>query len=96
MRDGSGSRTMIAYVLCHFVPFFAWMPLYVCRCEVQLLDSYLRVCAWLLAAPLDVLVYAVVLGFLGNNAPSLAIVDVVPSFVVGASGMTAWAAAAFM
>jgi len=96
MRDGSGSRTMIAYVLCHFVPFFAWMPLYVCRCEVQLLDSYLRVCAWLLAAPLDVLVYAVVLGFLGNNAPSLAIVDVVPSFVVGASGIAAWAAAAFM
>lgn len=96
MRDGSGSRTMIAYTLCHFVPFFAWMPLYVCRCEVQLMDSYLRAAMWLLAAPLDVLIYSVVLGFMGNYAPSLAILDVVPSFVVGASGVFAWAVAAFM
>lgn len=96
MRDGSGSRTMIAYVLCHFVPFFAWMPLYVCRCEVELLDSYLRAAMWLLAAPLDILVYSVVLGFMGDVAPSLAAVDVVPSFVVCAAGVVAWAAAAFM
>jgi hypothetical protein len=60
------------------------------------MDSYLRAAIWILAAPLDILIYSVVLGFMGNYAPSLAILDVVPSFVVGASGVFAWAVAAFM
>lgn len=96
MRDGSGKRTMIAFALCHFVPFFAWMPLYVCRCEVQLIDSYTRAVAWLLSAPLDVLVYAVILSFMHQNAPSLDILDVPPSMVVGGSAVLAWVGASFV
>lgn len=96
IRDGSGSRTMISFAISHFAPVFIWMPLYTCRCETQLVSNRERVWAWLLAMPVIVLVYVVVLGILNLGAPSAKIVHEETFLVVGVAGVLAWASAAFV
>lgn len=94
VRDGSGKRTLIVYILNHFYPLFAWLPLYVCRCEIQMLDSYARAIAWLLAVPLDLLAYFTSLSWLAVSAPAMQMVDMLPSAAALAPCLVAWAAAA--
>ena len=91
LRDNSGKRTMIAFILDHFVPFFAWMPLYACRVEVSCLDSRLRKMAYLSAAPFVAIVYVIVLASLRTSAPAAGIVDIVPSSFAAAAAVVAWA-----
>lgn len=96
IRDGSGSRTMISFVVSHFVPVFAWVPLYGCRCEVQLLGSRERTIVWLLSVPSMVAVYVVVLSLLETNAPSAKIVDEETFVLIGVPGLAAWASSALL
>ena len=96
VRDGSGKRTMVAFALCHFVPIFAWLPLYVCRSDVHSLHPNTRAVAWLLAASLDVLFYIWIIFDMGQHAPSLNAIDFAPSMVVGVPALLSWAAASFL
>lgn len=96
IRDGSGARTMIAFAANHFLPFFAWVPLYACRCEVQLINSYVRAVAWLMAVPLLILIYITVLSFMQTAAPTASIVETESALLLGCVGFFAWIAAAFV
>lgn len=96
LRDNSGKRTTIAFILNHFVPFFAWMPLYACRCEVQLLDSYARATAYCLSVPLVAVVYVTVLSFLGAHAPAVGVVEIVPLSFAAVAALVAWVTGAFV
>tara|TARA_Y100000389_G_scaffold169849_1_gene176439 strand:+ start:342 stop:2297 length:1956 start_codon:yes stop_codon:yes gene_type:complete len=96
IRDGNGKRTMIAFLLNHFVVIFIWLPLYACRCEVQRLSQYTRAVVWLLSVPTQAIFYSVALGFLQRSAPSLSIVDPWPFGLASVLGVGAWAAGAFV
>jgi hypothetical protein len=96
LRDNSGKRTMIAFILDHFVPFFAWVPLYACRCEVQLISSYKRAVAYCLSIPLIAVVYVSVLYSMGSVAPATAMVEMVPSSFAATAALTAWLTGAFV
>lgn len=96
LRDNSGKRTLLAFVNNHFVPFFAWLPLYACRCEVQILTNQARSIAWMLSLPLVLCVYYVALLLLGESAPALDVVDMAPSVSAGIVGLIAWTSAAFV
>lgn len=87
---------MIAFILNHFVPFFAWVSLYACRCEVQLLDSYARATAYCLSVPLVAVVYVTVLSFLGAHAPAVGVVEIVPSSFAAVAALVAWVTGAFV
>ena len=95
-RDGSGKRTMIAFTLDHFVPLFAFLPLYSCRCEVQYLSSRLRAVVWLSAVPILVLVYAFVLSRITSTAPATLVVDTAPMAVALVPALAGWAAGGFV
>lgn len=96
LRDSSGKRTMITFILDHFVPFFAWVPLYACRCEVQCVDWYTRVTAYCVAVPFVVSLYLIVLAVMDAPAPSMLIVEMVPTCLAAVGGLTAWATGAFV
>ena len=96
IRDGSGARTMISFVINHFAPICAWIPLYSCRCEVQIMNSYHRAAAWIVSLLVVVIVYSFSLSYLGIDAPSVAIVDVGPFVLVGGAGALSWFAGAFV
>lgn len=96
LRDGSGRRTMIVFILNHFCPFFAWVSLYVCRCKTQCLGSCARAIAWMAAVPLDVLIYLSLLWMLFVAPPAAEMVDMLSSCIALAPCLIAWAAAAFV
>lgn len=96
VRDNSGKRTMIAFILCHFIPFFSWVPLYACRCEVQLIDSRTRVVSYLCSIPIVLAVYAAVLAVQRTHAPALYIVEMVSSSFAGVVALVAWVMGAFV
>jgi len=95
-RGGSARRSMIAFFLDHFVPFLAWAPLYVCRCEIGLISSWEKITAWIVAVPVDALLYVIVLGTLGKSAPTAVLMQVAGVSVVGVAGLAAWAVAGFV
>jgi hypothetical protein len=96
-RDGSGQRTMIAFVLDHFVPLFAFLPLYSCRCEVQYLSSRVRAVVWLASVPILIAVYAFVLWMLlAETAPAGLVVDTAPMAVALVPALAGWAAGGFV
>ena len=95
-RGGSPRRSMIAFFLCHFVPFLAWAPLYICRCEINLITNWERTTAWVAALPLDALIYIIVLSSLGQSAPTAVLMQVTGVSVVGLAGFVAWAVAGFV
>lgn len=90
MRDGSGKMTMIAFFMNHFIPVFAWIPLYFCRSEPRLLPVALRRVVWLMALPLMSCFYAIVLGVMNTWPPSMFIIDILPFSVIFAVGALAW------
>ena len=87
---------MIAFVLCHFVPFFAWLPTFVCRCEVLLISSWSRATAWLAAVPFDAVVYVLVLANMNKPAPTAVLMHIAGVSIVGVSAMVSWILAAFV
>lgn len=95
-RGGSPRRSMISFVLCHFVPLLVWVPTYVCRCEVVLISSWTRATAWLSAVPFDALIYVLVLRILGESAPTAILMQVSGVSVVGVPAIVAWALGAFV
>lgn len=95
-RGGSPARSMIAFALDHFVPFFIWMPLFACRCEVNLISAWNRAFAWLLAVPLDALIYVIVLSAVGKSAPVVSIMQLSGAGVVGSGALVAWVVGAFV
>lgn len=95
-RGGEPSRSMIAFVLDHFVPFFIWMPLFACRCEVNLIRGWDRAVAWLVAVPLNLLVYAGLLLFFRVSAPIMSIMQVSGAGVVGSGALIGWVVGAFV
>lgn len=95
-RGGEPSRAMISFALDHFVPFFIWVPLFTCRCEVNLIGSQNRAFAWLLAVPLDALAYVVALAVAGQSAPVMSIMHVSGASVVGFGALVAWVVGAFV
>lgn len=102
LRDQSGGRTVLGQVLVRFTPLFAWMPLYACRCEIRYLDSRVRAAAWIFALPLLVLVYSVAITVAAIESSSESTIDPPPTIelwsarAVGAVGMLAWLAVAFV
>lgn len=96
LRDNSGKRTLLSFIGNHFIPFFAWLPLYAARSEVQVLGPMVRATAWLLALPMVFLVYYIVLSFMGRPAPALNVVDMAPSVCAGVVGLLSWTTAAFV
>jgi hypothetical protein len=95
-RGGSPARAMVAFTLDHFVPFFIWMPLFACRCEVNLISAWNRAFAWLLAVPLDALIYVIVLSVIGKSAPVVSIMQLSGAGVVGSGALVAWVVGAFI
>lgn len=96
LRDNSGRRTMIAFALQHFLPLFAFAPIYSSRSEVLTLDSYSRAIAWLLSVPLVLLVYLVSLVAMQLSAPSASAMNMETALPVGAVGLLTWTLAAFV
>lgn len=95
-RGGSPTRSMLAFALCHFVPFMIWVPTFVCRCEVLLISSWSRTIAWLAAVPVDALIYVMVLSSLGQSAPTAVLMQVSGVSVVGVAALAAWALGGFV
>jgi hypothetical protein len=96
LRDNSGKRTLLSFIGNHFIPFFAWLPLYASRSEVQVLGPMVRATAWLVSLPLVFFVYYIVLSFMNTPAPALNVVDMAPSVCAGVVGLVAWTTAAFV
>jgi hypothetical protein len=95
-RGGSPSRSMIAFALDHFVPLLVWIPLYACRCEVNLVTAWTRAIAWLVAVPLQAVLYIVILAIVGQAAPTVSIVQFSGASVVGSGCAITWVVAAFV
>lgn len=95
-RGGSPKRSLLAFFLDHFVPFLVWAPLYVCRCEIDLISKWSRAVSWLTAVPVDCAIYVAVLAALGEQAPSAALMQVSPMAAVGCAGLLAWSLGAFI
>lgn len=94
-RGGSAARSMVAFVLDHFVPFLSWVPIISSQRHSLVrfqFPSLLRL-AWVAALPVNVVVYFVVLGFLEKSAPSVFIIDTLPTMAASFAALTAWAAA---
>lgn len=89
-RGGSPTRSMIAFALDHFLPLFVWIPLYACRCEVNLVSARSRSIAWLSALPTQAVVYLIVLAFLGKSAPTASIMQRSGASVVTAASILTW------
>ena len=95
-RGGSPTRSMIAFVLDHFLPLCVWIPLYACRCEINTVSAWSRTVAWLLAVPLQAALYILVLAIIGQAAPTVSIVQITGAGVVGFTCTVAWVAAAYI
>ena len=95
-RGGSPKRSMLQFVLAHFVPLFVWLPLYVRRCEVNLITECWRHAVWLAAMPLDAIVYVLILVALGESAPTAVMVHLSGVSATGVSAVTAWTLGAFV
>jgi hypothetical protein len=95
-RGGSPTRSMIAFALDHFMPLFVWIPLYACRCEVNLVTAWTRAIAWLVAVPLQAFFYIVLLAILGRAAPTVSIIQFSGASVVGFGCAIAWTVSAFV
>jgi len=95
-RGESPTRSMIAFALDHFVPLLVWIPLYACRCEVNLVNAWTRSIAWILAVPLQVVLYSVLLAVIGQAAPTVSIVQFSGASVVGSACAITWIVAAFV
>jgi len=95
-RGRSPSRSMIAFALDHFVPLLTWIPLYVCRCEVKLVTARTRATAWLIAVPLQAVLYLVILAIIGQAAPTVSIVQFYGASVVLSGCAITWVVAAFV
>lgn len=92
-RGGSPRRSLIAFLIDHFLPFLAWAPTYVCRCEVLLISAWSRAVAWLFALPMAAAVYFAVLWSLDQSPPAAAVMQVAPMSAVGFAGLAAWLSA---
>ncbi len=89
-----GASFALTFTLQHFLPLFAWAPLYSCRCELQLLSSTQRLVSWLSAAPLVGATYLLTLLGLNASPPTAAVLDGVSltGCVIGV-GVAPWMAA---
>jgi len=91
LRDGSGKRAAIVFVLQHYVPLLVCAPLIGCRCEPQLLSRAGRALAWWAAVPVVTIVYLVLINQLQSGAPAAALVEVPAMGVSGTAAVIAWA-----
>ena len=89
-----GARFSLSFIYQHFIPVFIWAPLYTCRCEIQLLDSWWRIFVWVAMLPVDLIVYAICLAVLSKSPPAANVIDMdsIWGCVVGA-GVVPWLAA---
>lgn len=60
--DNRYERTTAAMIAEHWLPVLVWLPLYSCRCEVELLSMRARAVAWYSAVALPATIWLVVLG----------------------------------
>lgn len=88
--DTSGKRTAIAFVVLHFLPLLAWMPLYTCRCYVSWASRRLRVMAWHSAALLALGVQMAFTIAAPLSAPDLAGVEETPVVLAGVTTLVCW------
>jgi len=95
-RGGSPRRSIVAFALDHFVPLFIWMPLYACRCEVNLISSWARATAWLVAVPVNILFYTVILAYMGVVAPTVLLMHVAGVVAVSVGALVAWVVGAYV
>jgi hypothetical protein len=95
-RGGSPRRSIVAFALDHFLPFFIWMPLYACRCEVNLISSWTRATTWLVAVPVDAVVYMIILAYMGQAAPTVSLMQMAGATAVGIGNVVAWVVGAFV
>lgn len=95
-RDNLPQRSIVAFVLGHFLPVLAWLPLYACRCEAQLIGSYARATMYLLVLPVLVLVYAFVLSLVDESAPAIAVIETAPTLVAAVAAVVAWLVGGFV
>jgi hypothetical protein len=96
LRDNSGKRTCIVFLLNHYIPLFAWVPLYVSRSETKMFNSHTKSIVWALAVPLDIVVYTIVLYVIGVTAPATGAVDMFPAGVALLPSLIAWAVAGYI
>ena len=95
-RGGCPKRSLIAFLLQHFVPLFLWLSLYGCRCESSLLSPRARSNAWLISLPFDAALYFVILSLLNQDAPTASIMQLGGVSVVGIAGIVSWMLAAYI
>tara|TARA_B110000046_G_C12762584_1_gene301521 strand:- start:21 stop:596 length:576 start_codon:yes stop_codon:yes gene_type:complete len=96
IRDSSEKRTIIAFVLNHFIPIFAWIPLYLGGYEVQLLNHNVHAFLYLISVPIICVLYVAILALMSTEAPAVEMVDVVPSSFAAVFGLIAWGVGAFV
>jgi hypothetical protein len=58
--DRRYARTCAAFVMEHWFPLLIWLPLYGCRCEVELLTRATRAVLWYVAVLLPITLWIVV------------------------------------
>lgn len=94
--DSSGSRTMLVYVALHYLPLFAWMPMYACRCGVQSASTSLRVTAWHVSFGVAVIVHGLLLPAVPLDWPNVEGVEIQSTALASAAGLIGWYVTAYV
>jgi len=96
-ETSDGKWFAFTFVLHHFFPLLAWLPLVVCRCEIHILNSWQRMVVWVASLPILLLVYVLCLVVIDETAPTLSLLDqtAVWGAVVGV-GLAPWLVSCFV
>ena len=68
--DARYARTTAIMIAEHWIPLFIWLPLYGCRCEVEMLSNRVRALAWYLSLLLPGIAWITMLLITGNTIVS--------------------------
>tara|TARA_Y100000389_G_scaffold92228_1_gene88841 strand:+ start:3356 stop:5062 length:1707 start_codon:yes stop_codon:yes gene_type:complete len=58
--DNRYERTSASFIMEHYLPVLVWLPLYSCRCEVELLGHRTRAACWYLASLVPTFLWLIV------------------------------------
>jgi len=67
--DRRYARTAAAFIMEHWLPVLVWLPLYSCRCEVEMLSYKVRAAIWYLAAAIPVAIWILVVAAQPGSLP---------------------------